>query len=90
MPEQMTLLRNALDARKIEWLDDSDDLDRSFPFLNMTIYRTKYVFKNRIWSVICGVGTFGADYGLLELMIDNNEPIGSLSASTILGMMDDD
>lgn len=91
MSQEMKLLRNALDARGIKWRDGSTDNDRSFPFLNMMIYRTKYIFHDKEWSVICGIGTFGSDKGLLELSVEGMDgTIGSLSASTILKMMDED
>lgn len=35
MPDEMINLRNALDARGVEWVNESDNLDRSFPFLNL-------------------------------------------------------
>ena len=88
MPEEMILLRNALDARKIAWYNATDNLDRSFPFMNLIIYRTKYEHGGCRWSVISGYGTFGGQDGLLELMIDNNEPIGNLTAEEVLRMMD--
>ena len=89
MPEEMILLRNALDARKIAWYNATDNLDRSFPFMNLIIYRTKYEHGGSRWSVISGYGTFGGQDGLLELMIDNKEPIGNLTAEEVLRMMDE-
>lgn len=91
MPEQMTLLRNALSARKIEYWDETDDHIRSFPFLDMCIYRTRFIFHDKEWSAISGIGTMGGDRGLLELYVDGMDGvIGSLSASTVLKMMDED
>lgn len=87
MPEEMIKLRNALDERKIAWVDKSDDMGRSFPFLDMMIYRTAYDYGGIKWSVISGFSTFGGDKGLLEVWISNSDPIGSLTAKDILTMM---
>ena len=57
--------------------------------MNLIIYRTKYEHGGSRWSVISGFGTFGGQDGLLELMIDNKEPIGNLTAEEVLRMMDE-
>ena len=88
MPEEMIKLRNALDARGVQWRDLSSDYGRSFPFEDMTIYKTHFGFRCREYSVVCGFGTFGGDKGLLQLTIDNNETVGSLTAENILTIMD--
>lgn len=88
MPEEMIYLRNALEARGIEYSNDSDNLDRSFPFLNLIMYRTSFKWKDKRYSVICGYGTLGGTKGLLELHI-NNETKGSLTAVDILKIMDE-
>lgn len=90
MPEEMILLRNALDARGTEWINATDNLDRSFPFLNMIIYRTQFYHKTELWSVISGYGTLGGYLGLLELRVGDNEVIGGLTAKDILERMDND
>lgn len=89
MPEEMIYLRNALDARKVPWQGLSDNLDRSFPFLNLITYRTVYKWKEQEYCVKSGYGTLGGDKGLLELSIDKDLPIGSLTAEKILRMMDE-
>lgn len=88
MPEEMTKLRNALDARKIYWIDKSDTYEREFPFLDMCIYRTWFLYNGNHYSVISGLGTYGGQWGLLELMINDNEPKGSLTAEGVLTIMD--
>lgn len=90
MPEEMIKLRNALDARGIEWSNESDNLDRSFPFLNLIMYRTTFKWKDRKYSVICGYGTLGGIKGLLELHKGNDDPVGSLTAVEVLERMDND
>lgn len=88
MPEEMYLLRNALTARQIEWVNESDNLDRSFPFLNLIIYRTKWIYNGHKYSVLSGYGTWGGEQGLLEMIVDNEEPQGSLTALDVLTFMD--
>lgn len=88
MPDEMIYLRNALTARGVDWNNDSDNLDRSFPFLNLIMYRTSFKWKDRKYSVICGYGTLGGTKGLLELHTDN-ETTGSLTAVDILKIMDE-
>lgn len=88
MPEEMTLLRNALDTRGIMWTDRTTDYDREFPFLDMNIYRTLYFYDGKDYSVVSGIGTMGGQWGLLELSVDGNEPRGSMTAEGILTIMD--
>lgn len=90
MPEEMILLRNALTSRGVEWQNESDNLDRSFPFLNLIMYRTSFKWKNKRYSVICGYGTLGGTKGLLELHKGNDDPVGSLTAVEVLERMDND
>lgn len=89
MPSEMIFLRNALNARNVSYIDASDDEQKSFPFMNLTIYRTKFIWKDHFFSVISGYGTFGGDKGLLELMVDSNEPFGSLRAVDVIKIMDE-
>lgn len=88
MPDEMINLRNALDARGVEWQNESDNLDRSFPFLNLIMYRTSFKWKNKRYSVICGYGTLGGTKGLLELHVDS-ETTGSLTAVDVLRIIDE-
>ena len=88
MPEEMLLLRNALKARGIPYINASDNLDRSFPLLNLIIYRTRFMYKGEIWIVISGYGTMGGDKGLLELRRENKDVVGCLTAKKILEELD--
>lgn len=88
MPEEMTKLRNALDVRGIEWTDNTQDEERSFPFLDMNIYGTNFNVHGRRYEVISGFSTLGGQWGLLELKVDNSNPIGSLTAEGVLSILD--
>ena len=87
MPEEMNKLRLALTARDIEYEDLSDDFDRSFPFFDMTLYKTCFKYNGQSYVVVSGVGTQGGEHGLLELTIDQGERIGSLTAEGVLKIM---
>lgn len=87
MPEEMQKLRAELSDKDIGYEDLSDDFDRSFPFFDMTLYKTRYKFNDQVYVVVSGVGTQGGEWGLLELSVDQGEPIGSLTAEGILKIM---
>lgn len=60
-------------------------------YADTTIYRTHFDYKGHEISVINGYGTYGGyepftdkNYGCLEMMIDNNEPLGWLSAENVI------
>ena len=89
MPEEMLKFRNALEVRGVEWINNSNNFDRSFPFLDMIVYATVFRFNDSLWTVKSGFGTFGGDRGLLELRVDDGELVGSLTAQDVLRMMDD-
>ena len=86
MPEEMNILREILTNRGIKWKDRSDK--PGFPLIDLAIYRTRFSFQNKEWSVICGYGTYGGDKGLLEVMIGDGDPIGHLSAKDVVNLMD--
>lgn len=87
MPQEMSILRNKLTEINVEWEDQSDDFDRSFPFFDMTLYKTRVKHNNHEYVISYGVGTQGFDWGLLELRVDGNSPVGSLTAQDILNIM---
>lgn len=65
MKEEMQKLRDALSAANVSWYDDS----YASPFGFVGIIRTKFTNKNgEKCSVICGDGTYGGQFGLLETM----------------------
>ena len=60
-------------------------------YADTTIYRTHFDYKGHEISVINGYGTYGGyepftdkNYGCLEMMIDENEPLGWLSAKEVI------
>lgn len=88
IPEEMAKLRTMLNALGVKWVDNStkypiiDDFD-------MNIYRTYYDYKGLNYSVICGMGTYGGDKGLLEVWIHRDEePTGWHTADDVLAMME--
>lgn len=84
MPEEMVLLRELLDKKQIYWVDDTTDRSECFPFLDLSIYRTKFKNNGHSYLVISGYGTYGGDYGLLELSIDSKDPIGRLTHEEVM------
>ena len=87
MPIEMEKLRLALTARDVEYEDLSDDFDRSFPFFDMTIYKTRFKYNGHTYDVISGVGTQGGERGLLELRVDQGEPIGNITHDYVISIM---
>jgi hypothetical protein len=86
IPNEMTNLRNSLNARNIHWIDRTEK--PSFSLLDLTIYRTWFMYKGKEWSVISGYGTYGGEKGLLEVMVDDYNPMGSLTAQEVIMLMD--
>ena len=83
--EEMQKLRDWLNSENIEWYDNSDDLTLFW------MVRTKFVVNGSTFSVINGVGSYGGcisydshNNGLLECMIDGNEPYGYLNADEVV------
>lgn len=88
MPQEMKLLRQVLDKKGIEWVDDTLDKSEGFPFLDLSIYRTKFRYNGHFYSVISGYGTYGGEHGLLEMMRDSNDPIGSLTHEGVIDIIE--
>lgn len=92
--EEMQKLRKMLDKKNIPWHDASDVMseDKDWP---MWICRTHFEYNGIKISVVNGFGTYGGWYGanpgttedknmgLLEIMIEDNEPVGWLKAEDI-------
>ena len=101
--EEMKKLRKLLTEKGIEWHDESTIYTEDFIgmikstmpyFVDNSIYRTHFDIDGIHYSVINGFGTYGGfdlierkNYGLLECMIDDNEPVGWLSANNIMDMI---
>lgn len=88
MCEEMLKLRKWLDDNQIEWNDHSWHMAR---YKDYYIDRTHFNFRSHFFSVINGMGTYGGmvsygckNQGLLEVMIDGNEPIGNLTADEVI------
>ena len=69
-------------------------LDQERQYFDLTIYRTHFDVNGTHYSVINGFSTHGGfepyenkNYGLLECMVDENNPIGWLSADDIINMI---
>lgn len=93
-PYEMQRLRDMLDKRGIEWSDRSDD---RYEFWYMSeyasygydrIWRTRFDTVMHSYSVICGYGTYGREYDLLECMVDSNEPEGDMTADDVMSLVD--
>lgn len=86
MPDEMLKLRNVLNSRSIEWLDRTEK--PSFSLLDLTIYRTWFMYKGKEWLIVSGYGTYGGEKGLLEVIVDDYNPMGSLTAQEVIMLMD--
>lgn len=81
--KEMEDLRSWLDELHIKWTDESDSVIGT----KYWICRTHFIVNGTHFSVINGYATYGGynevlekNEGLLELMIDSNNPIGYLTA----------
>ena len=96
--EEMQKLRQMLDEKNIPWHDASEVMseDKEWP---MWICRTHFEYKGLKISVVNGFGTYGGwfganpgtteeeNMGLLEIMIEDNEPVGWLKAEDIMEIL---
>ena len=96
--EEMQKLRQMLDEKNIPWHDASEIMseDKEWP---MWICRTHFEYKGMKISVVNGFGTYGGwfganpgtteeeNMGLLEIMIEGNEPVGWLKAEDIMEIL---
>lgn len=96
--DEMKELRKMLDEKNIPWHDASDVMpeDKDWP---MWICRTHFEYKGVKISVVNGFGTYGGwhganpgmsedkNMGLLEIMIEDNEPVGWLKAENIIEIL---
>lgn len=86
MPKEMNKLRKMLNAMGIKWHDKTDR--HGIPgLIDLTIYRTHFNYKGKLYSVILGYGTYGGQEGLLEMMIGNNDPSGWHTAEDIIEIL---
>lgn len=83
---EMVKVRFFLKCKKISWFDDSMTYDDEH-----YVHRTKFWLQGHEFSVINGIGTYGGavdvgykNMGLLELRIDEREPVGSLLAVDVI------
>ncbi len=93
--DEMKKLRQMLDEKNIPWHDASEIMseDKEWP---VWICRTHIEYNGHKISVVNGFGTYGGWYGanpgttenenmgLLEIMIDDIEPVGWLKAEDII------
>ncbi|MEE1037813.1 MAG: hypothetical protein U0K95_01500 [Eubacterium sp.] len=96
--DEMKELRKMLDEKNIPWHDASDVMseDKDWP---VWICRTHFEYDGLKISVVNGFGTYGGWYGanpgmteeknmgLLEIMIEDNEPVGWLKAEDIMKIL---
>lgn len=96
--DEMKKLRQMLDEKNIPWHDASDVMSESKDW-PMWICRTHFEYEGVKISVVNGFGTYGGWYGanpgmtedknmgLLEIMIEDNEPVGWLKAEDIMKIL---
>lgn len=96
--DEMKKLRQMLDEKNIPWHDASDIMSESKEW-PVWICRTHFEFKGLKVSVVNGFGTYGGWYGanpgmtedknmgLLEIMIEDSEPVGYLKAENIMEIL---
>lgn len=94
-PEEMKRLRDMLDESGIEWHDASDEQFKNWNISEHAscgydrIWRTHFSTESREFSVICGYGTYGREFDMLECRIDNNEPFRCLSADDVMRIVNE-
>lgn len=88
--DEMQKLRDFLDEKDITWRDNSENMKST---IEMWICRTLFEVGGHSFSVVNGFGTYGGwaganlsekNLGLLEMMIDECEPFGWLTAEDII------
>lgn len=92
MTEELIKLKKYLDDRKIEYKDMSDSqIFITYKKDPYGIDRIQLTIKGIKLSIINGFGTYGGipylnapNYGYLEMMINEEEPIGWLKASDVI------
>lgn len=96
--DEMKKLRQMLDEKNIPWHDASDVMSGSKEW-PMWICRTHFEYNGLKFSVVNGFGTYGGWYGanpgmtedknmgLLEIVIEDNEPVGWLKAEDIMKIL---
>lgn len=81
---EMEKLRKLLDSMGIKWRDMSSIYPQDKQY---SIYRTKFTVNGVKYSVVYGFGTYGGEYGMLEMMVGDAEPKGWLTAEDIIGVI---
>ena len=96
-PNEMQKLRTMLTEMGIKWQDKSaiypenkiceimNMYNVSREIADVSIYRTHFYVGDYHYSVICGYNTYGGEKGLLEMMVDDEDPTGWLTAEDIIG-----
>lgn len=99
IPSEMQKLRTMLKEMGIKWQDKSaicpenmildimDMCNVSREIADTSIYRTHFDAIGYHYSIICGYGTYGGEEGLLEMMVDGEDPTGWLTAEDIIGQI---
>ena len=101
MQKKKKKLRTMLTEMGIKWQDKSliYPEDKIIYIMNMynlsreiadvSIYRTRFDAIGCHYSVICGYGTYGGEEGLLEMMVDDEDPTGCLTAEDIISNVEE-
>lgn len=92
MCNEMIKLRQWLFRNGIEWEDASSFV---LKLKSIGIIRTVFEYKGHSVSAVHGYGTYGGygvagtDAGLLEIMVDGNDPEGYLTADDVIKRLEE-
>ena len=77
---EMLAFKDLLDSKGVSWRSQNDMVTGLFRVKGKMCGESRWVQ----FSVIWGNGTYGEEDGLLEVMVNNHEPVGYLTAQEAL------
>lgn len=100
-PNEMQKLRTMLTEMGVQWEDKSTIYPEeqilktmrvcrvSRQYADFSMFRTHFSYRGYFYSVIYGYGSYGYEKGLLECMVGDEEPEGSMTAEDVLKRMEE-